>query len=80
MNKIALLFAGQGAQTVGMGRDVAAEFPAAAELWRQADATLEPGPGTLSYPQTATGPMLGRFSARSTNHPDPLSPTTSPFL
>ena len=41
MNKIALLFSGQGAQTVGMGRDVAAEFPAAAEMWQQADATLE---------------------------------------
>ena len=41
MNKIALLFAGQGAQAAGMGRDVAAEFPVAAELWRQADETLE---------------------------------------
>src|SRR5918998_1746565 len=41
MNKIALLFAGQGAQTVGMGRDVALEFPAAAQLWEQADAALE---------------------------------------
>ena len=41
MNKIALLFAGQGAQAVGMGRDVAAEFPAAAQLWERADATLE---------------------------------------
>ena len=41
MNKIALLFAGQGAQTVGMGRDVAAEFAVAAQLWEQADATLD---------------------------------------
>ncbi len=41
MNKLALLFAGQGAQTVGMGRDVALEFPAAAQLWEQADATLD---------------------------------------
>jgi [acyl-carrier-protein] S-malonyltransferase len=41
MNKIALLFAGQGAQAVGMGRDVAAEFPAAGDLWSRADATLE---------------------------------------
>jgi len=40
MNKIGLLFAGQGAQTVGMGRDVAAQFPVAAELFRQADEIL----------------------------------------
>jgi [acyl-carrier-protein] S-malonyltransferase len=38
--KIALLFAGQGAQTVGMGEDLAAEFPAAADLFKQADDIL----------------------------------------
>lgn len=37
---IALLFAGQGAQTVGMGRDLAREFPAAAKLFRRADEVL----------------------------------------
>ena len=41
MNKLALLFAGQGAQSVGMGRDIAAEFPVSAEIWEQADATLD---------------------------------------
>src|ERR1051325_690917 len=35
--KIALLFAGQGAQVVGMGRDLAEQFPTAADLFRQAD-------------------------------------------
>ena len=35
--KIALLFAGQGAQAVGMGKDLAAEFPVAADLFKQAD-------------------------------------------
>ena len=29
MSKTALLFAGQGAQVVGMGKDLAAQFPAA---------------------------------------------------
>src|SRR5216110_848226 len=38
--KVALLFAGQGAQTVGMGRDLAEEFPTAAELIQNADDVL----------------------------------------
>src|SRR5216110_3354923 len=38
--KIGLLFAGQGAQTVGMGRDLAEEFPTAAELFQKADDVL----------------------------------------
>ena len=40
MHKIALLFAGQGAQVVGMGRDLAEQFPTAADLFRQADEIL----------------------------------------
>jgi [acyl-carrier-protein] S-malonyltransferase len=38
--KIALLFAGQGAQCVGMGHDLAEQFPVAADLFRQADQIL----------------------------------------
>src|ERR1700731_2201148 len=38
--KIALLFAGQGAQVVGMGKDLAGEFSTAAELFRRADEIL----------------------------------------
>src|SRR5437763_8795902 len=40
MKKIALLFAGQGAQAVGMGKDLAEQFPVAANLFRQADEIL----------------------------------------
>ena len=40
-NKIALLFAGQGAQSVGMGRDLSEQFLGAAELFQLADKILE---------------------------------------
>jgi len=38
--KTALLFSGQGAQSVGMGKDLCAEYPVAAALFRQADEIL----------------------------------------
>jgi [acyl-carrier-protein] S-malonyltransferase len=38
--KTALLFSGQGAQAVGMGKDLAANFPAAADLFAKADGIL----------------------------------------
>jgi [acyl-carrier-protein] S-malonyltransferase len=40
MKKVALFFAGQGAQTVGMGRDLAEQFPTAADLFQKADEVL----------------------------------------
>jgi [acyl-carrier-protein] S-malonyltransferase len=40
MKKTALIFSGQGAQTVGMGKDLAAEYPAAADLFSRADSIL----------------------------------------
>ena len=40
MKKTALIFSGQGAQTVGMGKDLAAEYPSAAALFARADAIL----------------------------------------
>jgi [acyl-carrier-protein] S-malonyltransferase len=39
-DKIALLFSGQGAQAVGMGRDLCSHSPAAQELFQRADAIL----------------------------------------
>ena len=40
VKKIALLFAGQGAQSVGMGRDLAEQSPTAADLFQEADDVL----------------------------------------
>jgi len=40
MTRTALLFSGQGAQAVGMGKDLAANFSTAAALFQKADVTL----------------------------------------
>src|SRR5688572_12957727 len=40
MSKTALMFAGQGAQVVGMGKDLAEEFPKAREWFDRANAAL----------------------------------------
>src|SRR2546429_9990297 len=40
MSKTALLFAGQGAQVVGMGKDLAEKFPAAKTWFDRANAAL----------------------------------------
>ncbi len=50
--RIAILFAGQGAQAVGMGQDLAAKYPAAAALFSRADEILARPLSTIVF----TGP------------------------
>ena len=51
--KIGLLFAGQGAQCVGMGRDLAERYPVAADLFQRADEILGRGLRQIAW----DGPM-----------------------
>src|SRR6266849_5908543 len=53
MKKIALSFAGQGAQIVGMGKDLAEQFPTAADLFRRADEILRRKLSDIAW----TGPI-----------------------
>jgi [acyl-carrier-protein] S-malonyltransferase len=53
--KIALLFAGQGAQSVGMGHDLAEQFPVAANLFREADQVLDRNLSEIAW----NGPIEG---------------------
>jgi len=52
MKKIALLFAGQGAQSVGMGKDLAETYPGAAALFQRADELLGSSISSIAF----TGP------------------------
>lgn len=47
--RIAFLFAGQGAQAVGMGRDLAGKYPAARQLFSEADAILDRALSTITF-------------------------------
>ncbi len=49
MGKLILLFPGQGSQKPGMCKDVADAFPAAREVWREADEALGVALSTIAF-------------------------------
>lgn len=49
MSKTAVVFAGQGAQAVGMGKDLADAFPSCAALYRKADEVLGVGLSKICF-------------------------------
>lgn len=49
MDRVAYVFPGQGSQVVGMARDLAAAQPAAAAVFREADAALDEPISTLAW-------------------------------
>jgi [acyl-carrier-protein] S-malonyltransferase len=49
MSKAAIIFAGQGAQAVGMGKDLADAFPSCAALFRRADEVLGVGLSKICF-------------------------------
>jgi len=51
--KIAILFSGQGAQTIGMGKDLAEQFPEAANVFRRGDEVLGSNLSNIAW----EGPM-----------------------
>lgn len=55
---VVLLFPGQGSQKPGMGKDLAAAFPAAAEVFQQADAALGEPLSALCFDGPADTLML----------------------
>ena len=69
--RIAFLFPGQGSQSVGMGRELAALYPVARETFDEADAALGYKLSQVCFDRAPPCKQLARLSPQQTRPTPP---------